>query len=443
MLERHLLEAARYAALALNQPAADTHCLAQVLLLRDDVHIALRETAETVTGLGDERIRLPRMLRLAEHPVEAMIDAFARQPLLGPQDWMKRPAPSERWGNRAVAAPIDVVDVWRRWAAEAVVVRHAAWRAVPRLDDDQRWALLRDVAALIEVAATLDRRWATSWTTCLHPARQLVLSAAAVEVAAREVRSLGSPEAPAADDRPHGVVLISDIDCIVPATRMLTDLLADDSRAVGVSSLISAASVLGQLSLAAADVLEPQKSVAPCLDGASDAAKAMREHGHAMASFVRKARPRIATLHQEPAHVRNQALELAASGLPRLRSCTDHRDGERRTLLPLAAAIADATRALRQRLEDLEHSGQLLVRDGRAMDAHRAWTPAQRTGGIEHLLPRLYEAEAAAKRIPGPGFGHEHRATATAQLEDELTRKRRLDRPARPALATISESLTR
>ena len=110
-------------------------------------------------------IRLPRMLRLAEHPVEAMVDAFARLPLLGPQDWMKRPAPSERWGNRAVAAPADVVDIWRRWAAEAVVVQHAAWRAVPRLDDDQRWALLRDVAALIEVAAMLDRQWAASWTT--------------------------------------------------------------------------------------------------------------------------------------------------------------------------------------------------------------------------------------------------------------------------------------
>ncbi len=292
----------------------------------------------------------------------------------------------------------------------------------------------------------LDRQWAASWTDSRQAARQLALIAAAVEVAAREVRSLGSPEAtcrrrrPAARRRAHQRHLPhrpGDPHAGRPARGRRPSCRGHipDVGRVGARAAQPRSGRRARARFAA--------RVTPAPDGACDAAQAMREHGHAMASFVRTARPRLATLHQEPAHVRNQALELAASGLPRLRSCSDHRDAERSTLLPLGAAIADATRALRQRLEDLEYNGQLLVRDGRAMDAHRAWTPAQRTGGIEHLLQRLDEAEAAARRIPGPGFVHERRPTATAQLEDELTRRRRLDRPARPALATISESMTR
>ena len=153
----HLLEAARYAALALSDERPSPDEVAVIGPLRDDVLDNLSALVTTLACREPDVRGSTAVASVARDPVGALASHLATLPRMAP-DWERRPSPLQRYSGRP-RNPWEATTLTRCWqglGAETLFAAHDAYRVVLELSDGDRWSALHDVAVLTQAFASLE-----------------------------------------------------------------------------------------------------------------------------------------------------------------------------------------------------------------------------------------------------------------------------------------------
>lgn len=410
MYETHIARAARYAAVVLTERPQGTADRDTLQVLQEDLALTLAETTRLVTGLVPQRPRATRVSDLAFHPVRVMLNHLngLGHPEPSPGD---RPPPSLRWAGRpqSPAAVTDPRSAWQGLVVETFLARHALEQDERPLTPARRWAVMGDVAALVETLAIgqddLFVRAPTEETYGLHV--RGVLASLAVE--AREVARLAATAGADPDrampgtTRARGVVTVPRSSRLPDAVQNLAHILAHEETSA--PDLLAVARVLVQTSRAIAEVLTaaakaPQVGIP---DELSATAAALTGHADHLAEAVTAHQTRLGSTTPGSPLLIAQAREIGAIAVPGLRSLARRpADAEAASpdLLRYAEVVPAVTEAVRAAFTDLDDRRRILLRD-RSDYATRGW---RRTwpGDLHELTTELREAAAAARTAPPP-----------------------------------------
>ena len=438
----HIRAADRRAATALTLPTPATVGQAAALrALQDDLAGVLAAMTREITGLEPFHPGDFERADLARHPVHLLLTRLAA--LAAPADGDDT-APAAMPGRDAghPATPEDLtsaVGVWRGVVAETDRARHALTTLAALCSDEERWAVMADVATLALVLASTRADLLTA--PGLGPGRVRRERAHVVALAseAREVARLaGTRTRPPGSDTAiawvqGSLVPVTVLVNLPPAVGNLQMLLRE--RPGNITDLLALIALLARTSRAAARALRvagthPARHAGPLDAGRLHAvAGALEEHAGALTRALAEDRARVGALVEGSGLLRAQATEIGANALPRLAALARSGEAARAAeahLLGYAALTPGLTQTLREAVRRARRTRGAAVRD----PAGR-WRPAGH-GDLEPLMANLNRAAdlagVATRHIP------RRRAAAAGRAPPGWAGSgRRAGRPSGPA----------
>ena len=445
----HLVDAARYAALALSDERPSPDQVSIIGPLRDDIADNLNSLVTTLTCREPVTTGGTTVGSVARDPVAAVASHLATVGRLAP-DWERRPGPHERYTGRP-QHPWEATTVTRCWqglGAETMFAAHEASRNVPEMSDDDRWSALHDVAVLTQAFAGLDGDLAAQTLTAPRLVREA--SARVEGVLAMKARELavlatvsGPPRGEHAGDggrRRSSVVPISRLKALPLATTRLELLLREAGPTATAQDLMGATIALAKASLTAAGALDAGAS-APhggIPEQLRATAQVLRTYSDQLHTAILDAAPRLGSVHRGSPGIHHQVGEIGGEATRRMldlvqRPCAAEAASPH--LLKFATQLGPATAALHGALDAAHRSGRLYVRD-RSPSAARGWAPS-RDLGTAPLLDALVAAQRTVAAVPAPPMAwapspFTPQPAAVTDLVAVLRNRQELQRPRRP-----------
>lgn len=447
----HLVDAARYAALALSDERPSPDQVTIIGPLRDDVADNLNSLVTTLTCREPVTTNGTTVGSVARDPVAAVASHLATLHRLAP-DWERRPSPHERYAGRP-RNPWDATTVTRAWqglGAETLFAAHEASRGLPEMSDGDRWSALHDVAVLTQAFAALDGDLAAQTLTApalVREASARVESALAMK--ARELAVLATVSAPPRGEhagdtnrRRSSVVPISRLKVLPLATTRLELLLREAGPTATAQDLVGATIALAKASLAAARALDAGASAPHCGIAAQlrSTAQVLRTYTDQLHTAILDAAPRLGSIHRGTPGIGHQAGEIGGEATRRMLDLVPRPSAAEAAsphLLEFAHRLGAATGALHDAVEGAHRSGRLYVRD-RSTGTPRGWAPT-RDLGTAPLQATLVAAQRTAAAVPAPPMAwapspFTPRPAAITDLVTVLRNRQELQRPRRPGL---------
>ena len=263
----HAHAALRYGALALTLPTPTGPQVRAVQTLQDDLAAVLAETTRAMTGITPGGPHVTNVANVGHHPVRHMLKRLTVMPARAGYD-TPTTSPATRLAGRphGPAEASTAAQAWQGLVAHTTLAGDLLRTHTRRMGDEDRWAVLADVAALAQVlAATRVDILADQPNSA--GVRNARAHAAALAVEAREVARLaGNPGQPVGEDlvtpRPRtGIVTVNRTSDLPGAAAHLTALM--DSRECSVTDLLAITRVIAQTSRAGANALLTAAPVSP------------------------------------------------------------------------------------------------------------------------------------------------------------------------------------
>ena len=443
----HLLEGARYAALALSDERPSPDEVAVIGPLRDDVLDNLSALVTTLACREPDIRGSTAVASVARDPVGALASHLATLPRMAP-DWDRRPSPLQRYSGRP-RNPWEATTLTRCWqglGAETLFAAHDAYRVVLELSDGDRWSALHDVAVLTQAFASLEGDLATQMLT----GPRLVTAASArvggvLALKGRELAALADASGPPlnehTDRRPRAsVVPISRLASLPLATERLELLLREAGPTATAQDLMAATIALAKSSLAASRALDSGASAPQCGLPAQlrETATVLSTYSGQLHTAILDVAPRLGSIHRGTPGIHQQAGEIGGEATRRMLDLVPRpaaADAASPHLLEFATRLGAATQALQAAVDAAHHSGRLYERD-RSTGAPRGWAPTRDLGSAP-LSDALVAAYATATAVPPPPRGwtpspFSPRPAAITDLVAVLRNRHEAERPQRP-----------
>lgn len=443
----HLLEAARYAALALSDERPSPDQVAVIGPLHDDVLDNLSALVTTLACREPNVRGSTSVASVARDPVGALASHLATLPRIAP-DWDRRPSPLQRYSGRPRHPweATTLTSCWQGLGAETLFAAHDAYRVVLELSDGERWSALHDVAVLTQAFASLEGDLGAH----LLAGPRLITEASArvggvLALQARELAVLADASGPPLNEhtarRPRAsVVPISRLTSLPMATERLGLLLREAGPSATAQDLIAATLALAKASLAASRALDSASSHPQCglPQQLRETATVLSTYSERLHTAILDVAPRLGSIHRGTPDINQQAGEIGGEATRRMLDLVPRpaaAEAASPHLLEFATRLGGTTQALHAAVDAAHHSGRLYERD-RSTGAPRAWAPTRDLGSAP-LSDALVAAEATASAVPPPPRGwtsspFSQRPAAIADLSAVLRHRHESERPPRP-----------